>query len=714
MRASFLLAVAVATFSQLACTVNSQAYSWKNISNGGGFISSIGFTYAQIDIGGLLLDSVDSNNWNHWGIDMLATDPVNPKHFYLAVGMYMNSWDPNNGAILISKDYQIAVDPHSNNILYCSTHSRNGLYKSVNFGCQILACLGFSSNVLLSGTFILDPNDIYKYNNIIIGFSWITFDSTTGTNGYSTPHIFVSENARTVIMCQDMTFLPHKGVLSPSENTLYITYSDRAGLYGSTISPPLPARTNITPVSGGDLYFGFGSLGVDLQVLGTIMVAALNSCWSGYPNLQKHFSYDNSGIPWTGPNYLNTNTGTLQISWMMEALVIDPFNSNHWLYRTGATMYGGFDLKKWDTIHNTLVHGLISPPTRANLLSGVANAMVNLNYTGNQPTNIICVGAGDEETKQVVISSNSGASWYKFIHYGAPDSVHGGEVALSANADMILWHTEGNGVMVSQHQSTFTAVTLLPLDTAIASDKKTNTVFYAASSSTLYISTNLDQTFTSQGTLGSSMTAWSIVFGAPASTGGYPALFAAADFQNKGYFRSDDAGINWAKNLWKIWSYFMKQVYPDTNECGIFYGDATETQSPNTATVTPTSSVPSIMSNPPFTSNPPVTSNLPVTSNPPSMTSSVLPSTPTVGPWGQCRGQGYTGPTISAAGSTCIINNPCTFKGNEGSEDIWAWLQLLAAPPTLLCALYFKDESYVGTEGMGRGEGREMWTSVKR
>lgn len=48
-------------------------------------------------------------------------------------------------------------------------------------------------------------------------------------------------------------------------------------------------------------------------------------------------------------------------------------------------MYGGFDLKKWDTIHNvtlevladgieeTSVRGLISPPTGANLLSGVAD-----------------------------------------------------------------------------------------------------------------------------------------------------------------------------------------------------------------------------------------------------------------------------------------------------------------------------------------------------
>lgn len=35
--------------------------------------------------------------------------------------------------------------------------------------------------------------------------------------------------------------------------------------------------TDITPVSGSNLYFGFGGLAIDLQVPGTIMVAALNS-----------------------------------------------------------------------------------------------------------------------------------------------------------------------------------------------------------------------------------------------------------------------------------------------------------------------------------------------------------------------------------------------------------------------------------------------------
>lgn len=66
-------------------------------------------------------------------------------------------------------------------------------------------------------------------------------------------------------------------------------------------------------------------------------------------------------------------------------LNIDPFNSDHWYYGTGATIYGGYDLTNWDTIHNvtiesladgveeTAVLGLISPPTGAHLLSAVGD-----------------------------------------------------------------------------------------------------------------------------------------------------------------------------------------------------------------------------------------------------------------------------------------------------------------------------------------------------
>jgi xyloglucan-specific exo-beta-1,4-glucanase len=150
----------------------------------------------------------------------------------------------------------------------------------------------------------------------------------------------------------------------------------------------------MTPPSG---------LAVDLQKPGTVMVAALNCWWpdgnafrttdggntwtglwdwASYPTMNRYYTYDDSLAPWLGPDGTADSIVT-QIGWMMEALAIDPFDSNHWLYGTGATIYGGHDLLKWDTVHNitiksladgieeTSVQALLSPPTGPVLLSGV-------------------------------------------------------------------------------------------------------------------------------------------------------------------------------------------------------------------------------------------------------------------------------------------------------------------------------------------------------
>ena len=83
---------------------------------------------------------------------------------------------------------------------------------------------------------------------------------------------------------------------------------------------------------------------------------------------------------------------------MMESLVIDQFDSNHWLYGTGATIYGGHDLLKWDTTHNvtlksladgieeTSVQGLISPPSGPSLISALGD------IRGKNYSLFICLG----------------------------------------------------------------------------------------------------------------------------------------------------------------------------------------------------------------------------------------------------------------------------------------------------------------------------------
>lgn len=100
---------------------------------------------------------------------------------------------------------------------------------------------------------------------------------------------------------QPGTFFPHKCVLQPTEKALYLTYSDGTGPYDGTLGAvyrydiTAATWTNITPVSGDDLYYGFGGIGVDMLKPGTIVVASLNSWW---PDAQLFRSND-SGATWS-------------------------------------------------------------------------------------------------------------------------------------------------------------------------------------------------------------------------------------------------------------------------------------------------------------------------------------------------------------------------------------------------------------------------------
>jgi xyloglucan-specific exo-beta-1,4-glucanase len=99
-------------------------YRWRNVEiAGGGYVPDVvfnesepGLVYARIDIGGAyrwdtrpnrwmpLLDWVGADEWGLTGVDSIATDPVDSDRVYVLAGTYTNSWDPNNGAILRSKD----------------------------------------------------------------------------------------------------------------------------------------------------------------------------------------------------------------------------------------------------------------------------------------------------------------------------------------------------------------------------------------------------------------------------------------------------------------------------------------------------------------------------------------------------------------------------------------------------------------------------------
>ncbi|KAG8832611.1 hypothetical protein FRC17_001013, partial [Serendipita sp. 399] len=526
--------------------LTSQTQVWKNVVIGaGGFVPGIvfnptkpGLAYLRTDIGGAyrsngdawvpLTDYANDTTWHDWGIESLATDPVQPNILYLA-------------------------------ILYFAARSGNGLWRSTDSGVTWKKVQSFPD----AGTYIADPNDGSGYNADITGVVWVTFDPSSSTSA-GTKRIFVgvaSLNKSNIFVSNDAgatwsalpafannAYMAHKGVLSPAEKVLYVTFNNNAGPYDGSAGAvgkyniTAGTWTDITPSPGGG--FGFGGLAIDLQKPGTLMVAPLNQWWPDaniwrsldggatwspiwelmWPNKKRYYTMDVSLTPYLGVPVADDDLSIKEIGWMIEALVIDPHDSNHWLYGTGATVAGGHDLLNWDTIHNvtikslvvgieeTAVLGLISPPSGSHLLSvvgdiggfnhvdfGKASAgftnpvfgtTTGIDFAGKKPASIVRVGGNNG---QISTSADGGATW---APYPGGDAYSGGHVAYSANGDAILW-SANQALVLSKNGGAFTTVAGVPSGAIIAADKNNGTVFYAASGSNFYISRDTGSTWAS-------------------------------------------------------------------------------------------------------------------------------------------------------------------------------------------------------------------------
>ncbi|KAI5118809.1 hypothetical protein M0805_005151 [Coniferiporia weirii] len=733
--------------------VTSGSYVWENvkIGGGGGFVPGIvfnpsekGLAYSRTDIGGAyrlnsddswtpLTDFADDEHWDYWGTDALATDPVNPDNLYIATGMYTNSYDPNNGTLLISHDRgdsfttvqlpfkvggnmpgrglgeRLAVDPNNNNIIYFGARSGHGLWKSTDAGATWSQISDFPS----VGTYAQDPSDTSGIGDDLMGIAWVTFDSNSGTSSGSSrifvgvanmgsDNVFVTEDGGvtwSAVEGQNNEFIPHHGIFSPADSVLYIPYANGIGPWDGTAGYVMKyfvansTWIDITPAQGiADNSYGYSGMSVDLQKPGTLLLAPFNEyypdanimrstdggfSWTqiytyGYPPpdyqlaVYPDYNYDVSKAPWI----TTFATGdTKHIGWGIQGLAIDPFDSDHWLYGTGLTIYGGHDLTNWDAVprknvtvasladgvEETAVQGLTAPPTGPKLVSAVGDVggfvhtdltvspptfsnpiwpgtASDVDHAGASPSHIVRIsGISGSTVASIANSSNGGATWTPYP--GAPstsENVYGGKIALSANGDTVLWTQASgfSGVMVSKDGAPFSAVSGLPSGAAIASDKLNNTVFYAASGARFFISVDGGSTFTQTSTLGSATStsqiaaspftageffvstdhgvwhstdygahftglggptqSWSIAVGKGATSGGPPALFAAATVSGlNSLYRTDDLGTNWVKLPTDATALssasamvlaadpnVYSQVFVGTNGRGIFVGHA--------------------------------------------------------------------------------------------------------------------------------------------
>ncbi|KOX28171.1 carbohydrate-binding protein [Saccharothrix sp. NRRL B-16348] len=543
-------------------------YAWRNVQiAGGGFVTGFAFNtsrkdllYARTDVGGAyrwdggaghwvpLTDWAE--DWNLMGIESVATDPVDPDRLYLATGTYTNDW-AGNGALLRSTDQgrtfqrtdlpfklganedgrsmgeRLAIDPADHGTLYLGTR-KNGLWRSTDHGVTWSQDAGFP---------------VKDGGSSGVGLSFVTF----GPAGSRTIYVGVADKTTSLYRSTDgggtwqavpgqpTGQLPHHGVLS-GDGSLYVTYTDAPGPNGVKAgsvwkhTPAGGAWQDISPIPGTG--FGYAGLAVDPQRPSTVMVTTLDRWW---PSDELFRSTDGGGT-WkalgatsvrdaSAAPYVGTGIG----HWM-GALAIDPFDSGHVLYGTGAGLWASRDVtaadRSGDThwtvpvkgLEETAVLGLVAPPG-GKLVSALGDIggfrhddldevpaaassgprfsnTTGIDFAQAKPNVVVRVGYSGEE--RGAYSTDGGATWTPFA--GAPVSAAGGgTVAISADGGVLVWTAAGQVPHVSTDRGkTWMASSGLPAGTAVVADRATAGTFYALSRGKLFASTDGGRSFTAR------------------------------------------------------------------------------------------------------------------------------------------------------------------------------------------------------------------------
>lgn len=626
---------AVPALGSRAHAAEGAAYRWRNAVIGGtGFITGVlfhpavrGLAYARTDIGGAyrwddgagrwtpLTDHLGWDDWNLLGVEALAVDPAHPDRLYAALGTYAQAW-AGNGAVLRSEDCgatwtrtdlgvklganedgrgageRLLVDPRDSDVLWLGTR-HDGLLKSSDRGATWAPATGFPATASASGqgvTFLVAAGRaVYA--------GWGDGDGTSGTaNLYRT----TDGTAWQAVPGQPSgtsAKVPVRAAYDAHTRELYVSYANAPGPNGQSDGSVHKLRTtngkwaDVTPVKPGGTTtdgsadtFGYGGVAVDACRAGTVVVST-NNRWADVDTL---FRTTDGGRTWTSLKdvavfdvsetpFLNWGGDKPKFGWWIQALAVDPYDSKHIVYGTGATLYGTRDLKRWAPqirgLEETAVRQLISPPAgEAHLISGLGDIGVmyherltaspsrgmatnpvfgsatGLAQAAAKPSYVVRTGWGDNGNG--AYSNDGGQTWAPFA--AQPDIAKSapGPIATNADGSALLWSfVHWDGTKYAAHRSTdngttWSEVSSFPKGATPVADPADPTLFYAydTDTGTLYVSTDSGLSFTARATgLPSGDSQFKLV-AAPGRTGD---LWVSTKWN--GLYRSTDGGAGFAK-----------------------------------------------------------------------------------------------------------------------------------------------------------------------
>ncbi|GAA1184782.1 hypothetical protein GCM10009654_47970 [Streptomyces hebeiensis] len=631
-----------------------QAYTWRTAAIGGtGFVTGVlfhpkvkGLAYARTDIGGAyrwdeaaqrwtpLTDHIGWDDYHLLGVEAIAVDPANPDRVYLALGAYTQSW-AGNGAVLRSTDRgatfsrtdltvklggnedgrgtgeRLLVDPRDSDVLYLGTR-HDGLLRSADRGAT-WAAASFPAAPSGSGqgiTFLVAAErTVYAGWGDGGGALYRTSDGVTWQAVPGRP-------------ATAATRVPVRAAYDAGARGLYVTYANTPGPNNQTdgavfrLDTATGAWTEVTPLkpSGGDA-FGYGGVAVDARVPGTVVVST-NNRWGPVDTLYRS---TDGGRTWTSLKetaaldvretpYLTWGGSAPKFGWWIQAVAIDPFDSRHLVYGTGATLYATRDLVRWAPwvrgLEESAVRQLVAPPAGgAALLSGLGDVGVMYHDTLTaspsrgmatnpvfgtatglalaplKPAYVVRAGWGDQGNG--AYSTDGGRSWRPFAAQPAIASTAPGPIAVSADGTTLLWsfvHWDGTkhpGFRSTDNGASWAEVTTFPRGAVPVADPVDRTRFYAydTDAGAVYRSTDSGATFT-RGASG--LPSGDVQFRIAAAPGRSGDLWLSAKWN--GLYRSTDGGASFTKvtSCWGSYALGFGRAAPGAAYPAVFQTGATE------------------------------------------------------------------------------------------------------------------------------------------